>query len=103
VSWRVVFSPEALDRLDAIEQYIAEASSPVTAVRYVDAVVAYCDSLTLFPQRGTSRDDLLPGLRITNYHGSAVVAFVVNEAAEAVAIVGVFYGGQDYEGVLQEP
>jgi toxin ParE1/3/4 len=90
VSWVVVFSPETLDRLDAIEQYIAEASSPATAAQYVDAIVAYCESMTIFPQRGTPRDDLYPGLRITNYRGSAVIAFVVNTAAETVAIVGAF-------------
>ncbi len=103
MSWRVIFSPEAQDRLDAIEQYIAEASSPVTAARYVDAIVAYYETLTTFPERGTSRDDQFPGLRITNYRGNVVIAFVVSKAAEAVAIVGVFYGGQDYEVVLQEP
>jgi plasmid stabilization system protein ParE len=103
VSWIVVFSPEALDRLDAIEQYIAEASSPVTAARYVDAIVAYCESLTTFPRRGTPRDDLFPGLRLTNYRGSAVIAYVATEATQQVAIVGVFYGGQDYEALLREP
>jgi toxin ParE1/3/4 len=103
VSCIVVFSPEALDRLDAIEQYIAEASSPVTAARYVDAIVAYCESLTTFPKRGTPREDLFPGLRLTNYRGSAVVAYVENAATQTVAIVGVFYGGQDYEAVLREP
>jgi toxin ParE1/3/4 len=103
VSWVVVFSPEALDRLDSIEQYIAEASSSVTAARYVDALVTYCESLTTFPQRGTPRDDLFAGLRITNYRGSAMIAFMANKAAEEVAVVGVFYGGQDYEVVLQEP
>ena len=48
------------------------------------------------------RDDLLPRLRITNYRGNAVVAFVVNETAKTVGIVGVFYGGQNYEANLQE-
>ena len=102
MSWIVVFSPEALDRLDAIEQFIAEASSPVTAARYVDAIVAYCESLTTFPQRGTPRDDLFPGLRLTNYRGSAVIAYLANEATQQVAIVGVFYGGQDHETFLQQ-
>ena len=103
MSWVVVFSPETLDRLDAIERYIAEASAPVTAARYVDAIVAYCESLTTFPQRGTPRDDLFPGLRLTNYRGSAVIAYVENAATQQVAIVGVFYGGQDHETVLREP
>jgi toxin ParE1/3/4 len=66
-------------------------------------LVTYCESLTTFPLRGTPRDDLFAGLRITNYRGSAVIAFMVNKVAAEVAIVGVFYGGQDYEVMLQEP
>ena len=89
--------------------------------------MTYCESLATFPQRGTPRDDLLRRLRITNYRGSVVIAFVVNKAAETcsrpttldsrraviafvvnntaetLAIAGVFYGRQDYEVLLQEP
>lgn len=52
-----------------------------------------------FPHRGTRRDDIRPGLRITNYKGRTVIAFDVD--AELVSIIGVFYGGQDYETALQ--
>lgn len=51
----------------------------------------------MFPERGRKRDDLVPGLRITNYRGSAVIAFPVDTELEIVSIVGVFYGGQDHE------
>lgn len=100
MSYTVRFAPQALAQLDAIETYIAHAGSPRTAARYVDAIVAYCESLTTFPQRGIQRDDLLPGLRITNYRHNAVIAFMVEPDIEAVSIIGVFYGGQDYESVL---
>ncbi len=46
------------------------------------------------------RDDVRPGLRITNYKKRAVIAFDVD--AEQVSIIGVFYGGQDYETILQD-
>ena len=102
MTFTVIFAPEAIDRLDAIERYIADAGAPVAGADYVDAIVAFCQSLASLPLRGTRRDDLLPGLRITNYRGNDVVAFVVNETAKTVGIVGVFYGGQDYEAILQE-
>ena len=102
MTFTVIFAPEAIDRLDAIERYIADAGAPVAGADYVDAIVAFCQSLASLPLRGTRRDDLLSGLRITNYRGNAVVAFVVNETAKTVGIVGVFYGGQDYEAILQE-
>lgn len=103
MSWRVQFAPEALGQFDAIEDYIVHAAgSPAVATRYVDAIVAYCESLSTFPERGIRRDDLLPGLRITNYRGTAVIAFAVDSSAETVTILGVFYGGRDYEAVLQD-
>jgi hypothetical protein len=39
-------------------------------------------------------------LRVTNYKGRTVIAFDVD--AQQVSIIGVFYGGQDYETALQD-
>ena len=100
MSYRVVFSPEAAEQIEALHHYIAEAASPQVAERYIDAIIAYCESLCVFPLRGTMRDDVRPGLRITNYKKRAVIAFAVDE--EQVSIIGVYYGGQDYETVLSD-
>ena len=54
----------------------------------------------MLPMSGTKRDDVRPGLRITNYRKRAVIAFDVG--AELISIIGVFYGGQDYERILQD-
>ena len=99
MSHRVVFTPEALDQLAALYQYIAVAS-PTIALRYSDAIVSYCESLNRFPHRGTVRDDLRMGLRVTHYKKRAVIAFAVGD--DAVFIIGVFYGGQDYESRLSD-
>lgn len=98
--YRVVFSPEAQEQLAELYRYIAEAASPDIAARYTEAIVSYCESLRTFPHRGTMRDEVRPGLRITNYKKRAVIAFDVD--AEVVSIIGVFYGGQDYETILQD-
>ena len=42
-----------------------------------------------------------PGLRIVSYKKRVVIAFEV--VPELVAILGVFYAGQDYETFLYEP
>ncbi|MBS0557598.1 MAG: type II toxin-antitoxin system RelE/ParE family toxin [Proteobacteria bacterium] len=102
MSYSVRFAPEALAQLEAIEQYIGDAGSTLTAMRYVDSIIDFCEGLVTFPQRCRQRDDLFPGLRITNYRGSAVVAYLVDTASEVVTIVGVYYGGQDYESALRE-
>ncbi|MDY0014352.1 MAG: type II toxin-antitoxin system RelE/ParE family toxin [Rhodocyclaceae bacterium] len=98
--YRVVFSPEAEEQLAALYRYIAAAASPDIAARYTEAIVTYCESLQTFPHRGTKRDDIRPGLRITNHKKRAVIAFDVD--AEMVSIIGIFYGGQDYKTVLQD-
>lgn len=98
--FRVSFGPEAEDQLEALYHYIVAQASPTTAERYTSAIVSYCEGLSRFAQRGARRDDIRPGLRITNYKGRTVIAFAVDDAARTVSIIGVFYGGQDYESAL---
>ncbi len=97
---RVVFSAEAEEQLASLYRYIAVAAAPSVALRYTEAIVQYCESLETFPHRGTRRDDIRPGLRTTNYRKRTVIAFTVD--AEVVSMLGVFYGGQDYESLLQD-
>lgn len=100
MKYRVVFSPEAEDQLAELYRYIAAVASPGIAARYVNAIITYCETLDTFPLRGAKRDDIRPGLRITNYKGRTVIASDVD--ARQVSIIGVFYGGQDYELALQD-
>jgi len=95
----IVFTPEAMEQLAALYRYIATAATPVIAERYTSAIVSHCEGLQDFPQRGTRRDDIRPGLRITHYKKRTVIAFEVN--AKQVSIIGVFYGGQDHETIFQ--
>jgi toxin ParE1/3/4 len=97
--YTIVFAPEALAQLESLSDYIAQAASPEVALRYTDAIITYCETLHTMPLRGTRRDDIRPGLRITNYRKRAVIAFSV--AKSVVSILGVYYGGQDYESMLQ--
>src|ERR1035437_841359 len=98
MQYTVVFTPEAQDQLAALYRYIATAASPEIAERYTNAIVTHCDDLSTFPNRGARRDDIRPGLRITNYKKRAVIAFSVD--AGLVSIIGIYYGGQNYETAL---
>jgi toxin ParE1/3/4 len=51
--------------------------------------------------RGRARDDIRPGLRTIGYRRRVIIAFAV--IGQDVLIVGVFYGGRDYEAILTEP
>ena len=55
----VVFTPEALEQLEALYGYIAQAASPLVAQRYTDAIVTYCETLQTFPLRGARRGPLV--------------------------------------------
>jgi toxin ParE1/3/4 len=96
---RVIFSPEAEEQLADLYRYIASVASPGIAERYVNAIITYCETLETFPLRGAQRDDIRPGLRIVNYKGRTVIAF---DVGAQVSIIGVFYGGQDYETAMQD-
>ncbi|PRA28381.1 type II toxin-antitoxin system RelE/ParE family toxin [Pseudomonas poae] len=102
MSYGVAFSPKALAQLDALEDYISNTGSPQVAERFIDNLISYCESLSLFPLRGIRRDDLLPGLRITHYRHTTCIAFRVDANTNTVSILGVFYGGQDYMVLSQE-
>lgn len=66
----------------------------------MDAIVAHCEGLAVFPHRGPMRDDIRPGLRSSSYKKRAVIATVVDDEAEQITILGVLYGGQDYDTIL---
>ncbi|CAN5270779.1 hypothetical protein BH11ACT1_BH11ACT1_14040 [soil metagenome] len=97
---RVVFRREALAQLEELYDYVAEAASPHTASELVDSIVSFCEDLEPFPLRGIARDDIRPGLRTIGYRRRGVVAFVVRD--DAVVVLGVFYGGRDYEPFLRD-
>ena len=59
---RVVFSPEALEQIADLYQYIASEASPGIALRYTEAIVSYCESLRgELRGSGVSVVTLLPG------------------------------------------
>ena len=99
MSTRIVFSPEADAQLVGIYRYIAREASPAVAERFTGAIVDHCEGFETFPQRGTLRDDLRPGLRTVGFRRRVTIAFTFDE--DTVTIIGVFYGGQDFEAVLK--
>ena len=100
MSYTVVFTPEAEAQVLERYGYIAAKASPEIAEHFTGGIVTYCESLSTFPARGNRRDDIRPGLRITSYRKRVAIAFHVDE--DRVNIIGVFYGGQDYEAALLE-
>lgn len=65
--YQVVFSPEAENDLTAIYDWIADKASPEVALRYVTRIEAHLRTFDTAPMRGTARDDVRPGLRVTGF------------------------------------
>ena len=97
---RIVYAPEAEAQLIDLYRYIELQASPAIAQGFTEAIVARCSALAEFPDRGTPREDLLPGLRTVAFRRRVTIAYWVD--AEAVMILGIFYGGQDFESVFQD-
>ena len=97
MSYNVHLTAKAQHRLIELDAYLTNVASADIAANYVDAITDYCYSLTLFPHRGTKRDDLYPGLRITHYKSKTIIAFFVDDARGNVVIADILHGGQDYE------
>jgi len=100
--YQVSFEPEAEQAIFDRADYIAEQSgSRTVADRYVEGIYTFCRSLSAFPRRNIKRDDLRPGLHITNYLGTAVIAYEVEEDTKTVHILAVFHSSQSYENLLK--
>jgi toxin ParE1/3/4 len=93
--YEVSFRPRAEADLFGLYQYIAEAAGTAVAGGYIARIEAACLALATFPERGTRRDDLRPGLRTIGFERRATIAFQVKQ--DEVVIIRIFYGGQDYE------
>ena len=98
MKYKVRFRPRAEADLFDLYRHIAVASGRAAAGAYIDRIEAACLSLEAFPERGTRRDDIRPGLRVMGFERRAVIVFQIS--GNAVVIARIFYGGRDYERAL---
>ncbi|MDO5504452.1 MAG: type II toxin-antitoxin system RelE/ParE family toxin [Actinomycetia bacterium] len=102
---RIYYTPEAEQQLDHLDDWIAHASSPQTAQRFICAILDHIEKLRTFPLAGRSRDDIRVGLRTSTFRKRTVIAYCVDGPADdpVITVIGVFHGGQDWEYALPEP
>ncbi len=97
MNYKVIFHPKAMASLIDLYAYCADKAGTKIAEKLVSDLHAYCDGLNVFPHRGTRRDDLYPGLRAIGYKRRATITFTVKDDEQTVVILGIYYGGQDFE------
>lgn len=96
----VVWRPQARSDLLALYDWIADRADPDTALAYTSRIEDHANKLAEFPERGTPRDDLVPGMRTTPYRRRTMIAYRV--VGEAVEILRLVHAGQDWDGVEGE-
>ena len=89
----VVFTPAAKADLRDLYWFIAEHSGHPRALAFVERIESYCSGFATFPERGSRRDDLLPGLRIIGFERRVTLAFHVGE--HTVTFDRILYAGRD--------
>ena len=92
---RLVFRPLARQDLVDLCDFIATDAGAAIALGYVDRIEAACLALTRFPERGTRRDEIRPGLRSIGFERRATILFEVRP--EEILIVRIAYGGRDLD------
>ncbi len=97
---KVIFTQQARHDLRSLKTYIANRSYPSRAQTYIARLIDYCEGLSSFPRRGTSHDDILPGLRTVAFERRVTIAFTI--MPNSVVIQGVFYGGRDWQQSMRQ-
>lgn len=97
----VVFAPEARDDLLELYDFIAEQADEARARAYTGRIVTYRLGFSTFPERGTRRDELRPGLRVIGFGRRVTIAFHV--MGDRVTIDRVLYGGRDLARAFRNP
>lgn len=98
--YEVSFRSRAEADLLALYEYIAEEAGSAVAAAYIERIEAACLNLATFPERGTQRDDIGPGLRTIGFERRATIASQVLE--KEVVILRIFYGGRDWERAFRQ-
>ena len=98
--YRIVWRPEARLQLIALYDWIDAQADPHTALNYTSAIEAHVNTLTTFPERGTPRNDLSPGIRTIPYRRRTIIAYRVLDGE--VEISALAHGGQSFDGDFDE-
>lgn len=96
MSYRIRFHPWVQRDLDMIAGWIIKHAGVEVAHRKLTEIEQTITDLARLPHRGSSRNDIVPGLRALPAARRAMIAFTVDDATTEVLIQAVTYGGADW-------
>lgn len=95
---RVGIDPDAKEDLREIHRWIVLQGSPKSATAYLRRIQAFASRLDIASERGTSLDEVDPGLRTIPFE-SVILAIRVRDAT--VTVARVFHASQDWAKQLR--
>jgi toxin ParE1/3/4 len=93
LTFEVLLGPKAREDLQDIYDWIANQAGNDVADNYLDRIERVMGKLTEMPNRGTPRDDLVPGLRTIPFERRATITYVVT--GQTVEVLRVVHAGRD--------
>jgi toxin ParE1/3/4 len=92
---RSVRLTQAAERdLKDIFVFVSDQASADVARGYVRRILDHLAGFDLFPERGTLRSEIRPGLRIVGFERRISIAFIVEE--KEVVILRLLYAGRQF-------
>ncbi len=104
MTWRIEFAVRAEQDFDLIFDHLFKSYRQLgephdkaldNAVRRVESIRMRAEAIAEAPFQGTLHNDISPGLRHVT-HDRAIYWFDLDEDAQVVRILAVFFGGQDH-------
>ena len=95
-NYNVTWRPQARGDLLALYEWIADQADPDTAYEYVSKIEAHAAAFSTYPESGTAREDLAPGVRTIPYRRHTVIAYRVVE--DMVEFLAIAYAVRDLGG-----
>lgn len=96
----VDYRPEAQADLERLYLWIADHADPGTAWNYVSRIQLRAAALADYPEIGSPRDDLSPGLRSISFRRRTMIFYLFID--RRVSIVRVLHGGQDVSAAFPD-
>jgi plasmid stabilization system protein ParE len=95
VNYTVRLSQAARLDIEELLEYLVPRAGEAVAFAYIGRLKAFLQGFETFPERGMSRDDVSPGLRIVGYHRKATIAFLLKD--RTVMILRIYHGGRNVD------
>lgn len=98
MDYSIRLDKDAKADLKSIYSFIRQSGgTAITARGYINRILSFIAGLTSFPERGSPREHIRPGLRIIGFERRISIAFVIE--GNTIVILRVLYAGRQFEAM----